>query len=349
MGVCNCSMFCCTLLYVHSSIAIILMGKRELIALLNLSSWCLVMVERLFLAVPPGSLQFVIVVFPDHTHLLFLMATDASLFKYGVAILTGHDIGTTFRDFWASGDNRPIHLKEADTIFKALSSMVSRVADSRVDILTDNMAVIQSFENQGGKCRSLNNIMKQIFAFLCSYNVDLHLRYVPTNLNEADCPSRQLSLADSTLAGPSWMLVERHFGPHTVDRMALDSNAMKSSDGMSLRHFTPGPSPLSSGVNIFSQNISCKTNPYVFPPISMIFPFVSFLKEQHVRGCTLVAPVLQSFPIWWPILQSYCIRSVLIGRLWEKGVIKVPSKRGFVLDNEELKWDLGAYRLSFRA
>ena len=71
MGVCNCSMFCCTLLYVHSSIAIILVGKRELIALLNLSSWCLVMVERLFLTVPRGCLQFVIVVFPDHTHLLF--------------------------------------------------------------------------------------------------------------------------------------------------------------------------------------------------------------------------------------------------------------------------------------
>ena len=63
-------MFCCTLLYVNSSIAIILMGKRELVALLNLSSWCLVMVELLFLAVPRGCLQFVIVVFPDHTHLL---------------------------------------------------------------------------------------------------------------------------------------------------------------------------------------------------------------------------------------------------------------------------------------
>ena len=50
------------------------MGKRELIALLNLSSWCLVMVERLFLAVPRGCLQFVMVVFPDHTHLLFLKA-----------------------------------------------------------------------------------------------------------------------------------------------------------------------------------------------------------------------------------------------------------------------------------
>ena len=72
MGVCNCSMFCCMLLYVHFSIAIILIRKRELIALLNLSSWCLVMVERLFLSVPRGCLQFVIVVFPDHTHLLFL-------------------------------------------------------------------------------------------------------------------------------------------------------------------------------------------------------------------------------------------------------------------------------------
>ena len=61
VGVCNCSMFCCMILYVHSSIAIILMGKRELIALLNLSSWCLVMVEQLFLAVPRGCLQFVIV------------------------------------------------------------------------------------------------------------------------------------------------------------------------------------------------------------------------------------------------------------------------------------------------
>ena len=79
MGICNCSMFCCTLLYVHSSIAIILMGKRELVALLNLSSLCLVIVEWLVLAVPQGCLRFVIVVFPDHTHLLFLYATSLVL------------------------------------------------------------------------------------------------------------------------------------------------------------------------------------------------------------------------------------------------------------------------------
>ena len=31
VGFCQCSMFCCALLYVHSSFAIILMGKRELV------------------------------------------------------------------------------------------------------------------------------------------------------------------------------------------------------------------------------------------------------------------------------------------------------------------------------
>ena len=34
VGVCNCSMFCYTLRYVHSSFAIILMGKRELVVFL---------------------------------------------------------------------------------------------------------------------------------------------------------------------------------------------------------------------------------------------------------------------------------------------------------------------------
>ena len=68
----TCSMFCCALLRVHSSFAIISMGKRERDALLCLSSWYLVNVVWLFLAVPRVCLQFVNVVFSDHSHLLFL-------------------------------------------------------------------------------------------------------------------------------------------------------------------------------------------------------------------------------------------------------------------------------------
>ena len=65
-------MFCCSFLYDPSSFAIILMGKRELVALLSLSSWCLVIVVWFFLAVPLVILQFMIVAFPDHSHYYFV-------------------------------------------------------------------------------------------------------------------------------------------------------------------------------------------------------------------------------------------------------------------------------------
>ena len=51
------------------------------------TSWCLVMVERLFLAVPRGCLQFVIVVFPDHTHLLFYISLNSFVLLKHLAML----------------------------------------------------------------------------------------------------------------------------------------------------------------------------------------------------------------------------------------------------------------------
>ena len=64
------SLFCYTLLCVHSSFAIILKRKSKLVALLILSYVCIVILSVLwlFLTVPWVSLQCVIVVFPDHTH-----------------------------------------------------------------------------------------------------------------------------------------------------------------------------------------------------------------------------------------------------------------------------------------
>ena len=69
-------LFCYALLCVHFSFAIILNRKRKLVALLLLSCRCIVTsnVLWLFLAVPWVGLQYVIVVFPDHTHLLFSKA-----------------------------------------------------------------------------------------------------------------------------------------------------------------------------------------------------------------------------------------------------------------------------------
>ena len=63
----------CITLYPFS-FAIITTRKRELVALLVLSFGCLVTVNVLwfFLTVPWVGLKFVIVVFPNHTHLLYV-------------------------------------------------------------------------------------------------------------------------------------------------------------------------------------------------------------------------------------------------------------------------------------
>ena len=108
-------MFCCMLLYVHSSIAIILVGKRELVALLNLSSWCLVMVERLFLAVPRGCLRFVIVVFPDHTHLLFLKKIKISILPSYPNFFSGCNLNHTYLFYLAL-----VKMAYGDDLFKTL-------------------------------------------------------------------------------------------------------------------------------------------------------------------------------------------------------------------------------------
>ena len=68
------SLFCYALLCVHSSFEIILKRKRKLVALLLLSYRCIVTINVLwlFLTMPLVGLQYVILVFPDHTHLLFM-------------------------------------------------------------------------------------------------------------------------------------------------------------------------------------------------------------------------------------------------------------------------------------
>ena len=77
------------------------MEERELVALLNLSSWCLVMDEWLFLGVPLGCLRFVIVIFPDHTHLLFFN-TRKKLFtqKFLKQGYQYHKLRKTFSKFY---------------------------------------------------------------------------------------------------------------------------------------------------------------------------------------------------------------------------------------------------------
>lgn len=191
-------------------------------------------------------------------HKQLILATDASMYKYGAVVLSGEHSGRQFSDFWDKNDDRSINQKETDALLRALESMAPQIKDTRVDVLTDSKVLVDVWGNQGGKCRALNDLIKSIFTLVFSLNVELNLFHVPSSQNPADAPSRSLNMSDVMLSRSSWSSVEKQFGPHTVDLMALDSNTMIS------RHFTPGPSPKTSGINVFAQDITKEGNPYVF-------------------------------------------------------------------------------------
>ena len=95
VGVLCLYLFCYALLCIHSSFAIILKRKREQVALLLLSFGCLVTVNImwLLLTVPWAGLLCVIVVFPDHTHLLFLSHTGSELL-WSLLLIVEHSPGS---------------------------------------------------------------------------------------------------------------------------------------------------------------------------------------------------------------------------------------------------------------
>ena len=182
----------------------------------------------------------------EERHLQLLLATDASEYKWGASVSQNEE-NVKMGDFWDMDDLRPIHIKEAHAIVKALTSMEEVIKNHRVDVFVDNKAVVSVWERQGRKDPSLNRVVKDLYEVTFRNNVDLHLVYIPSKDNPADEPSRSLSRADSTLSTDAWSIVEQMYGPHSIDPIAVDSNAMRAKNGEVIRHFTPFPTPGSSG------------------------------------------------------------------------------------------------------
>lgn len=280
-------------------------------------------------------------------HLQLSLATDASSFRYGISLLSGKEKGLSFGDFWSNTDDRPIHLKEASAVIIALQALEAKIKDRRLDVYVDNTAVLYAWENQRSKDRQLADLMKKLFQIVWKLNVDLKLHYVPSAENLADAPSRNISYTDCMLQQTIWQVVDEMYGPHTVDLMATDANVMMSTSGLPLRHFTQYPSPQTADVNVFAQDVAIEKSPYVFPPFHLVFPVLCLLKEQKVKRCTIIVPIVHPRPVWWSLLVDYCESYLMLGEKGDKTILLIPSKKGYISDKIGLKWELRACRMNF--
>ena len=268
-------------------------------------------------------------------HVNVFMFTDASATGWGGTLLS--PIATNTSDYWVGVERSwDIATKEAFALDRMLLSHRDSLRDSRVDVYIDNQAVIHAWNNQGGRGAMLNNALKKIFFTTVDLNVALRLIYVSTVDNLADSPSRRLSYSDSRLSLDVWHIVQREFGGshgHTFDLMALDSNAMRDTTGHILPHFTPWFSPHSAGVNFFSQDLSLYASlmqrPYVFPPISLTGPVLSFLAGS-AQACTVIVFDIYPRKYWWPLLQCKSQKALKLAPRGSTRALLVPFKDGWI-------------------
>ena len=271
----------------------------------------------------------------DERHVQVKIATDASASGWGGCVLspTAQEVS----DYWVDEElSWDIATKEATAIERVLEAFRDILRNVWVDVQVDNEAVIKSWNNQGGKSPSLNKAVKSLFFTTLSLNISLHLSYVSSKDNPADAPSRRLSVHDCTLTLPLWQKIQQNCGGplgHSCDLMALDSNAMTDLAGCPLPHFTPYPSPKSSGVNLFAQHLPSfgplMRCPYAFPPTFLVGALLRFLASQR-QSCTIV--VLDEYPCkyWWPLLMARASFSQRLALAGDSQVLLSPSPTGWV-------------------
>lgn len=287
----------------------------------------------------------------DERHYRVSVATDASASGWGSAILS--PVAQEVADYWVGEEvTWDIATKEASAVEKILLACQDRLRNAWVDAQVDNQAVIHSWNNQGGKSATLTKAIKRLFFTTAALNISLHLSYISTNGNPADRPSRRMSAMDSQLTCAIWQIVQQEFGGcngHTCDLMALDSNAMLDHRGNRLPHFTPFPSPGSSGVNLFAQDLrrhsSIMQRPYVFPPSILLGPILRFL-ESYRQSCTILALDVYPRKYWWPLLQSRATTSRVLALRGDSQALLIPSKRGWI-PHSGIPGDLWAFSVVF--
>ena len=286
----------------------------------------------------------------SESHVAISFTSDASSFRWAAVIhLPSRTLSVG--DYWDEDiRGEHINVKEMWAVLKGLQSLPEDIRDCRIDAQVDNMVAIHSWSGRGPRSRALTQISQLIFQFLVARNLSLDMSFVPSNSNQADWFSRRLSPSDAMLSPTSWDLVQRHFGGangHDLDLMSLDSNAQCDGKGNPLRHFTPYPTPGSSGVNVFNQDLSVcdgtHVNAYVFPPFSLIGPLLRLFASANA-AVTIVVPKLSPLPGWWPLLNVLATRRVLVAKKGSADALLFPSRHGFV--PRLCPYDLWAFRIA---
>ena len=137
------------------------------------------------------------------------------------------------------------------------------------------------------------------------YHITLHAHYIRSASNVwADQLSRQADPGDWSLAPDVFRLLDRRYGPHTVDCFASENTALLP------KFYTAWASPHTSGVDAFSQPAWVEENNLCVPPVECLDRLAHLL--DHTRAAATVVAPFWPAQAWFQVLQELSSEQLLL-------------------------------------
>ena len=171
---------------------------------------------------------------------------------------------------WLSG--LAIHVKEAYACYITIDSYGHQYEGERVVILCDNHAVVQSWEGTGARDIDTARILAKLRKKCQDLNIHLTLKWVPTDKQKADEPSREMTHVFSRLKTYFGRRLERSLGVN-LDLFADPANVLLEN----MRFFSEYEFSNSSGLNGMTYLTKMQNGDicYAYPPRALAGPFLN--------------------------------------------------------------------------
>lgn len=211
------------------------------------------------------------------------LITDASQTGWGGMVGTMKAAG-----FWNIRMSRKhSNYRELMAVLLCLKAFGPVIKGQVLQVLSDNITTVAYISHLGGPSAELSQLAQAIWAEAIDLGVQLRSKHLAGSLNiHADQLSRLESPYEWRLHPKVFALLDRQWGPHTIDRFA---SMMTTHLPMynSMYH-----DPYTSGVDALAQQDWVGHMNFVNPPFFLIQKVLQVIKEQQAEA-TLVAP-------WWP-------------------------------------------------
>ncbi|CAI7730380.1 unnamed protein product [Closterium sp. NIES-53] len=185
--------------------------------------------------------------------------------------------------------------RELEGVLWALQTFATQVAGAHVLVRVDNQAVMFILRKGGSRQADLTLTCQAIIQFCLGNTTRLAIEWIPRELNvQADDLSKLQDHDNYSLHAPWFRLLDRHWGPHTIDLFANARNKHVQ------RFCSKIPHPDAFTVDAFS--ISWKGERcFAFPPPHLVPATLRHAELTHAE-LTLVVPQWTGAS-WWPLLQ----------------------------------------------